>query len=145
MKILTGAKCWIIPPGLVLLAAMSAAGCLGGGVPQPPGVPVRDAYHASAGGDALHIQDMASPLRQKKEIPVIYPPQVFAVYVPTRIVPERDVMIGEHWVFLKLTDGDWFPERAERELLATAEATAGDVEFLRARMSSPEKILVPFK
>lgn len=132
---------------LALCVAVAVSGCMGGGVPQPPGVPVRDAYHTSGagGGDALRIQDMASPLRRKKDIPVIYPPQVFAVYVPTRIVAERDVMIGEHWVFLKLTDGDWFPERAERDLHATAEATAGDVEFLRARMASPERIVVPFK
>jgi hypothetical protein len=40
---------------------------------------------------------------------VLSTPEVFAVYVPSHA--ERDVMVGEHWYFLKLRDAEWYVDR----------------------------------
>lgn len=72
------------------------------------GKPVSEAY---AGGQDLRVLDIESPLRARKRVPVLSTPEVLAVYVPTHM--ERDLMIGEHWLFLKLRDAEWWVERVQ--------------------------------
>jgi hypothetical protein len=46
---------------------------------------------------------------RRRRSPILSTPEVFAVYVPSHA--ERDLLIGEHWLFLKLRDSEWFVER----------------------------------
>jgi hypothetical protein len=116
----------------ILLCGCSSAAPIG------DGVPVRKAYE---GRDDLRLtmSESPSPLAARREIPLYYPPEVFAVYVPARLSRAREIMIGEHWVFFKLKDGGWFPERIEEEPTAKNKATGEDVEQIRKRLTG-----VPF-
>jgi hypothetical protein len=88
------------------LAALLLAGCDLFGSARPAGVPVSEAH---GGGHELRVLDVASPLRAEKRIPVLSTPEVFAAWVPSH--PAGDLLIGEHWVFFKLRDAEWFVER----------------------------------
>lgn len=81
------------------------------GLPQD-GRPVTDVYAAGAERD-LRLRERPSPLRAERTIPVLSPPEVFAVYVPSHVDRERDLLIGEHWIFFKMRDAEWFIEREE--------------------------------
>lgn len=61
------------------------------------------------GGHELRILDVESPLRREKRVPVLSPPEVFAAYVPSHA--RGDLFIGDHWIFFKLRDGQWYFER----------------------------------
>ena len=118
-------------------------GCTAFGIVQPPGRPVTEAYHGSA-QDRLKVSDATSPFSARQPVPVLTPPEVFAVYVPSRIDRRRDLLIGEHWIFLKLRDAEWFTERgAESE--PPALGTAGDAELAPVRGLDFEPILVPWR
>ncbi len=92
---------------LTLAAATAAlAGCHLTGLSLPPGRPVSEAH---AGGHDLRMLDTASPLRAREHLPVLSTPEVFAAYVPSHA--ERDMLIGEHWIFFKLRDAEWFVEK----------------------------------
>ncbi len=103
------------------------------------GVPVREAYGESSLN--MSITD-SSPLAARKEIPVIYPPEVFAVYVPAQVSRKRDILIGDHWVFLKLKEGGWFPEKLDEDLRSQQAAGEGDVELARKKLSGA-RFVVP--
>jgi hypothetical protein len=91
----------------VLPAAAALAGCHLAGTLQPAGRPVPEAH--AAGPSEVRVLDIDSPLRAHARIPVLSTPEVFAVYVPSHV--ERDLLIGEHWLFLKLRESEWFVER----------------------------------
>lgn len=93
---------------LALALAGSCAACGSLGTAQPEGRPVREAY---AGGPELRVLDIDSPLRGERRIPVLSTPEVFAAYVPSHAA--GDLMIGEHWIFFKLKDAEWFVERLQ--------------------------------
>lgn len=82
------------------------AGCDTFGSLRASGRPVSEAYAAP---HELRVLDIDSPLRAERRIPVLSAPEVFAAYVPTRT--EGDRMIGEHWIFFKLRDAEWFVDR----------------------------------
>jgi|RhiMetdeSRZDD1v2_1073273.scaffolds.fasta_scaffold1599347_2 hypothetical protein len=88
-------------PVLLLLG-----GCDLFGTVRPSGKPVSEAY---GGSHELRVLDIESPLRAEKKLPILSTPEVFAVYVPSHA--ERDIMIGEHWLFLKLRDSEWLVDR----------------------------------
>lgn len=88
-------------PMLVLLA-----GCDLFGTVRPTGRPVSEAY---GGSHEVRILDGPSPLSAQRRIPILTTPEVFAVYVPSHA--ERDLLIGEHWNFMKLNDPEWYIER----------------------------------
>ena len=88
--------------------ALLLAGCDLLGSARPTGRPVTEAY---AGGHELRVLDIESPLRREKQIPVLSTPEVFAVYVPSHA--ERELLIGEHWLFFKLKDAEWFIEQLQ--------------------------------
>ncbi len=83
-------------------------GCTHFGSVQAEGRPVSEAY---AGGHDLRVLDIDSPLRARKQVPVLSTPEVFAVYVPSHV--KRDLMVGEHWIFFKLHDAEWFFEKLQ--------------------------------
>src|SRR5262245_38733672 len=83
-------------------------GCELFGTVRPSGKPVSEAY---GGTHELRLLDVDSPLRAQKKVPILSTPEVFAVYVATHA--ERDVMIGEHWLYLKLRDPEWLVERTQ--------------------------------
>lgn len=92
---------------LALAVAVAAlSGCHLTGLRLPPGRPVREAH---AGGHDLRVLDTASPLRAHEQLPVLSTPEVFAAYVPSHA--ERDMLVGEHWIFFKLRDAEWFVEK----------------------------------
>lgn len=106
-------------------ALLLAAGC-GGAVPRD-GVPVRDAFDAADGAAAkLAIRRDPSPLAARLFVPVYYPPEIFPLYVPSRVSRERDLLVGEHWIFVKIRDGGWFPEREGEDTLSSAPAAGAD-------------------
>lgn len=88
--------------------ALLLAGCEMFGTVRASGRPVAEAH---AGSPDLRVLDIASPLRAEKRIPVLSTPEVFAAYVPTHV--EGDRMIGEHWIFFKLKEAEWFVERLQ--------------------------------
>ncbi len=88
--------------------ALALAGCEMFGTVRATGRPVAEAH---AGASELRILGDDSPLRAEKRIPVLSTPEVFAAYVPSHV--EGDRMIGEHWIFFKLRDAEWFVERLQ--------------------------------
>lgn len=72
------------------------------------GRPVAEAY---AGPAEIRVLDIPSPLRPEPRVPVLSTPEVFAAYVPSH--REDDRLIGEHWIFFKLRDAEWFVERLQ--------------------------------
>lgn len=102
-----GSRPALLLPALALGLNLSG-GCSLLGVAPAPGLPVSEAH---AGRHDLRILDLESPLRARGRIPVLSTPEVFAVYVPSHV--ERDLLIGEHWLFLKLRDAEWFIERLQ--------------------------------
>lgn len=92
----------------LLVPVLLLASCDLVGSTRPAGRPVAEAY---GGGHELRILDIDSPLRREKQVPVLSPPEVFAVYVPSHV--DHDLLIGEHWLFFKLRDAEWFIERLQ--------------------------------
>lgn len=51
----------------------------------------------------------------KPYTPVIYPPRVIKVWVPSHILSQnRDIMVGGHWAFVMLERSRWFIEAEGR-------------------------------
>ena len=123
----------------VLLTTALTASCLPFGGPLRDGRPVTEAH---AGGHELRVLDVESPLRAQPRVPVLSPPEVFAVYVPSHTEP--DLLIGEHWLFLKLRDAEWFTERLQDpEPPAAAEVPPEQMKPLQELDWS--KIVIPHK
>ena len=109
------------------LALLLLAGCDTFGALRATGRPVAEAY---APPHELRVLDVDSPLRAEKRVPVLTTPEVFAAYVPTRA--EGDRMIGEHWIFFKLREAEWYVERLQDpDPPATADAPAELLKPLR--------------
>ena len=107
--------------------AVVLAGCDLLGSSRVTGRPVTEAY---AGGHELRVLDIDSPLRREKQIPVLSTPEVFAVYVPSHA--ERDLLVGEHWLFFKLKDAEWFTETLQDpDPPASADAPAEQLKPVR--------------
>lgn len=127
---------------LGIALAVPAGGC--GSGPPADGIRVMDAYE----GEQLPEMTWAepSPLARHREIPVLHPPEVFAVYVPAQVSRSRDVLIGDHWMFLKLTDARWFPEKREPTLRAVREAGPEEIrELRRAFVGGMGRMIVPLE
>ena len=111
-----------LTPLLLLLA-----GCDLFGTVRPAGKPVSEAY---GGTQELRIFDAGSPLLAEKKVPILSTPEVFAVYVPAHA--EKDILIGEHWNFIRLSDPEWFIERLrEPDPPAVGNAPAESMRALR--------------
>ena len=126
--------------GVALVAALSSCSTLG--VIRPTGRPVSEVA-GEGDGKTLRVLDGPSPLRRDGEIPVLAPPEVLALYVPSHLDRERDLLVGEHWVFVKLRDAEWFVEKLQAE--PRVEGKAGEAELKPLQKLEFEKVLVPFK
>ena len=117
-----------------ILAALS--GCTLWGSPVPPGRPVRTVYVEGAGSAArpIRIERAPAPGAVGKTRPVIYPPKVFAVWVPEHLDLERDMKIGAHWVYVKLRESSWTPEPIDREPFCNGATSEKEIHTLRRRM-----------
>ena len=124
-------------------------GCSLTGSPLPPGRPVRDVYEEGSGSPRpiLRIEEAPRPGAFEKTRPVIYPPKVFAVYVPEHTDRERDIKIGAHWVYIKVRESSWFQEPIDREPLCHGEAHATELHALRRRMAGTRfgRLLLPHR
>lgn len=107
---------------------LALTGCSTLGTIQPSGLPVSEAYHGK-GGNTLRIAEESSPFSARQPVAVLSQPEVFAVYAPSRLDRARDVLVGEHWIFLKLKDAEWFTERAQAPEPAPLQGTAPDSEL----------------
>ena len=126
---LTPASIWIGSLALVL----TSAGCSPFSSPVPPGRPVGEVY--ADGGSPLKatitVLPASPPGAFERTRPVIYPPKVFAVFVPEHLDEERDFKIGCHWIFMKLRDSSWTEQPIDREPEAGATVTSDEIERLR--------------
>ncbi len=126
-----------------LWALSTLAGC--SLIPSAParGVPVPVAYRQGR-GDALRITDASTPFAERPAVPVLAPPEVLAAFVPARLDRRRDVLVGGHWIFLKLRDAEWFSERiADSEPAVTGVAPEEDLAPLRTLPF--EEAVVPWR
>lgn len=136
---------------IVFLTAVSIStvSCLPFGSGPSDGRPVMDVYQdASAGAGTLRILKDGSPLARPMPVPVIAPPEVFPVYVPTHVDPERDMMVGEHYLFIKLRDAVWLAEALHGDdPIPDSVAPDEEVKRLRERIAPPVwgKALVPHR
>ncbi len=134
---------WIWTASLFVLAG----GCAPFGSPVPPGRPVRAVYEEidGGGGSVLRVEASGAPGAPEKVRPVIYPPKVFAVYVPEHLDRERDFKIGAHWVYIKLRDSSWTEEAIDREPPGGDEIAASEKEQLKSALSGKSwgALLVP--
>jgi hypothetical protein len=119
----------------MLWICIGLAGC-GGALASPEGVPVREAYQGQADLRKLEFGE-APPLAPEKEIPVYYPPEIFAAYVPPQISRTRDIMIGGHWVFLRIKEGGWYPERLEESAAPRGAADESEIRNLKKTIDGP--------
>ena len=127
---------------LLLLIAVStaAASCTLFGRLQPDGRRVTDLE----GSMTLAVTD-ASPIRRAIEMPVLTPPEIFAVYVPSHLDREHDLLVGEHWLYFKLSESEWF---TERRLDATPKTvgTATEAQLLPlTSLSGGDKAIAPWR
>jgi hypothetical protein len=99
----------------------------------PSGKTVWAAYEESASADReLTIHAGPAAGSQPLTRPVIYPPKIFAVWVPEHLELERDMKIGAHWIFIKLRDSSWVEEPIDREATEPHEK-AHDDEVAKAK------------
>jgi hypothetical protein len=92
--------------GLLAAAALAAAGCARAATES---LPVHQAWQAAVGqGEALPAARATEGFGyQAPYVPLVIPPDVRRVWVPTHVNEEGELIQG-HWVFLRLTDWRWF-------------------------------------
>lgn len=119
-----------MPRALILIAASTLIASCDFGRTRAEGRPVSEVWGNA--DSELKVAASSSPLRADREVPLLSAPEVFAVYVPSRLDRTRDLLVGEHWVYFRLRDGEWFTERErEPELPASGEAKGDDLRLLR--------------
>jgi hypothetical protein len=124
---------------LLLPLFLLPAGCNLFGTIHASGRPVSDAY---GGSHELRVLDVESPLRRERKLPVLSTPEVLGVYVPAHA--ERDLYLGDRWIFLKLKDSEWLSERLQDpDPLTTGEASPESLRPLRE--ADWGRVVVPHK
>jgi hypothetical protein len=141
-------RAWISIASLSVLA--SAGGCMILGSPVPPGRPVTEVYDAKPAGPSgasLRIENVPPPGQAERTRPVIFPPKIFAVWVPEHLDPERDFKIGSHYVYLKLRDSSWTEQAIDQEPFAKEPVDPSDLALLRTRVGQDRvgRILIPLQ
>lgn len=140
-------RAWI---SIVSLAA-GLGGCTYSVLPHPSGRPpseiVGGGFPRGPEGASLTLAAAPAPGQAERTRPVIYPPKVFAVWVPEHLDRERDFKIGAHYVYMKLRDSSWVEEPIDREPLGAAPAEPADVAHLRRRLGEGRfgRMIVPFE
>ena len=135
---------------LILIGSLlgTLSGCVFSGSPVPPGRPVRTVYEegTAAPPRKLRIESAPPPGAQEKTRPVIYPPKVYALWVPTHLNPKSDMKIGAHWIYVKLRDSSWTEQPIDREPLCENTCGESDIYALRQRFKGDRfgRVLVPY-
>ena len=111
-----------------------------------PSLPASTAPPMADGQRLLVVSDSPGPLAAEQPIAVLSAPQVFPVWVPSHVDRDRDLLVGEHWVFFKLTESEWFTDRqlAASDPLAKGDASPADLAPLRA-LSGFDRAVVPYR
>lgn len=109
---------------------------------QADGRPVRDVW--AEGGPDLRIAAETEPLAGGSETPVLSAPEVFAVYVPSHVDRARDLMVGGHWVYFKLREGDWYIERG-RDPEPPTDGTASDAGPPLRTLEGIDRLVAPWR
>ena len=81
-------------------------------------------------------------------VPVIYPAEIFPTFVPAHVDPERDLMVGEHYLFIKLRDSTWlFQKELEREPAVDGKSSQEELDALRSRVNNVPwtRALLPYR
>ena len=125
-----------------LVTGMALTGCGHLGMKPLPGRPVGEVAGESS-PKTLRVLDAPSPLKSDREIPVLAPAEVLTLYVPSRVDRERDLLIDEHWIFVKLRDPRWFVEKLGEEPPAQGLATGEELKPLREINYKP--MLIPYQ
>ena len=135
---------------IVSVAALcGAGGCTLLSAPVPPGKPVSEVYGGTTTpqfpGASLRIESVPPPGQAERTRPVIYPPKVFAVWVPEHLDEARDFKIGSHYVYMKLRDSSWTEQSIDREPFAKELVDPSDLALLRTRVGQDRvgRLLVP--
>jgi hypothetical protein len=88
--------------------ALGLAGCASGG---PPSVSLHEALERAEGAARAGGPPRGGSAQtfgyQAPYTPLVIPPDVRRVWVPTHVNDEGELIQG-HWVFLRLTDWQWF-------------------------------------
>lgn len=68
------------------------------------------------------------------------------MYVPSHVDRPRDLLIGEHWVFFKLRDAEWFVEKeSEAEPATAGVAGEDDLRLFRESVKQLSPAIVPYQ
>jgi Type IV conjugative transfer system lipoprotein (TraV) len=102
---------------IALLLAAGLAGACAGHVPAVPSVPMETALERATAasrtplGESLRagLQGPGTFGTAQPAAPVVVPPDVRRVWVPTHENAEGELIVG-HWVFLRVRDFRWFLE-----------------------------------
>src|SRR5688572_17548350 len=128
---------------MILIAVLISGVSCDVGKIRADGRPVLEAWGQSPVD--VRVSAVPSPIRPEREVPLLSAPEVFAVYVPSRLDRTRDLLIGEHWIYFRLRDGEWFVERGrEPELPATDVATPADLLPLKS-VEGIDRMVTPWK
>jgi len=127
--------------GLLALPAI-LVGCAGGGGLEK-GSDVRSVY-AAGNRPTLHVRDATSPIATEKVVPVVTAPEVFALYVPGHVDRDRDMYVGEHWLFVKLRESTWnFSKNVQKPVTPEGPADMNKLRLAVPRIEAVGRILVP--
>lgn len=134
---------------LALVGSFHLASCAIWSSPVPPGKKATDVVSSSdPADDRITIEPDRSPGEPDRTRPIIYPPRVLAVWISEHVDAERDMKVGDHWVYLKLRDSSWFEEAIDREP-AVESAAAGELGGDELRRILPrdslKKMILPWK
>ena len=120
-----------------LLLVLSGCDLLG--TVQASGRPVSEAY---GGSHELRVLDIETPLSRERKIPILSTPEIFATYVPAHA--ERDMLVGDHFLYLRLSDSQWYSERLQQpDPPVTGDAPPESLRPLRE--VNWAKVVVPHK
>lgn len=115
---------------LILFASTILTSCMSSYGVDATGVPVSEAYSGGKGDNRFRYIASRSPLYQEKRVPILFPPKVFGCYIPSHVDKERDLLIGEHWIFFKVSGSSWFIEEEQEE-----------VKFETKELEDPDKLV----
>lgn len=107
------------------------------------GSDVRSVY-AEGRRPTLHVLDARSPIAAQKVVPVVTAPEVFALYVPGHVDRDRDMYVGEHWLFVKLRESTWnFSRKDQKPVPPGGPADMNKIRRSLPRLEGIDRILVP--
>lgn len=134
-------------------ALLAVAGCSTQAPTMPDGISVQTAAGLKTRPDLVVLVDDAAS--QPPVVPLLEPDTALAVYIPAHVDEDRDMLIGDHWVYFRLRSARWNVRGAKRNddeprpPVTTATQGRIDVEALRAGLGGDHprygRFLVPYR